>query len=73
MANKSDIKPGITSTEDVRTCFNELACSCDNTDVIEVLKKIMFESVSLDIIGRPGMTILEPFCRRPQELAGLAI
>ena len=47
---KGDIKPGKITTEEVRTCFNELACSCDNSEVIETLKKIMFESVSPDII-----------------------
>jgi len=40
-ARKEDIKPGKITTEEVRTCFNELACSCDNTEVIEILKKIM--------------------------------
>jgi len=49
-ARKEDIKPGKITTEEVRTCFNELACSCDNTEVIEILKKIMYESVSPDII-----------------------
>lgn len=49
-AKKEDIKPGKITTEEVRTCFNELACSCDNTEVIDTLKKIMFESVSPDII-----------------------
>lgn len=45
-----EIKPGKITTEEVRKCFNDLACSCRDTKVIEVLKKIMFESVSLDII-----------------------
>jgi hypothetical protein len=27
-----------------------LACSCDNTEVIQILKKILFEVVSPDII-----------------------
>jgi len=49
-ARREDIKPGKITTEEVRTCFNELACSCDNSEVIETLKKIMFESVSPDII-----------------------
>ena len=47
---KEDIKPGKITTEEVRTCFNELACSWDKTEVIEVLKRIMYESVSPDII-----------------------
>ena len=45
-----EIKPGKITTEEVRKCFNDLACSCRDTKVIEVLKKIMFESVSPDII-----------------------
>lgn len=49
-ARKEDIKPGKITTEEVRTCFNELACSCDNTEVIEILKRIMYDSVSPDII-----------------------
>jgi hypothetical protein len=49
-AKKGDIKPGKITTEEVRTCFNELACSCDKTEVIETLKKIISESVSTDII-----------------------
>tara|TARA_R110002096_G_scaffold251155_5_gene443879 strand:+ start:1466 stop:1969 length:504 start_codon:yes stop_codon:yes gene_type:complete len=49
-AKKEDIKPGKITTEEVRTCFNELAASCSNSDVIDILKKIMYESVSPDII-----------------------
>lgn len=49
-ANKEQIKPGKIITEEVRTCFNELACSCDYTEVIKTLKKIMFEPVLPDII-----------------------
>jgi len=45
-----DIKPGKITTEEVRKCFNDLACSCQETKVIDLLKKIMFESVSPDII-----------------------
>lgn len=45
-----EIKPGKITTEEARKCFNDLACSCRDTKVIEVLKKIMFESVSLEII-----------------------
>ncbi|WP_461643273.1 hypothetical protein [Labilibaculum euxinus] len=47
---KEDIKPGKATTEEVRTCFNELAASCINSEVIDILKKMMFESVSPDII-----------------------
>lgn len=45
-----DIKPGKVTTEEVRKCFNDLACSCRETKVIDLLKKVMFESVSPDII-----------------------
>jgi uncharacterized protein YxjI len=45
-----EIKPGKISTEEVRKCFNDLACSCREATVIDLLKKIMFESVSPDII-----------------------
>ncbi len=45
-----EIKPGKITTEEVRKCFNDLACSSRDTKVIELLKKIMFESVSPDII-----------------------
>jgi len=48
---KEDIKPGKVTTEEVRTCFNELACTCDKTEVIETLKKIIKgNGVSPDII-----------------------
>lgn len=45
-----DIKPGKITTEEVRKCFNELACSCKETTVIDLLKKILYGSVSPDII-----------------------
>jgi len=47
---EGEIKPGKITTEEVRKCFNDLACSCRDTKVIEILKKIMFESVSPDVI-----------------------
>ncbi|KRB54320.1 hypothetical protein [Flavobacterium sp. Root186] len=47
---EGDIKPGKITTEEVRKCFNDLACSCKDTIVIDLLKKIMFDSVSPDII-----------------------
>ena len=47
---EGDIKPGKVSTEEVRKCFNDLACSCNDTNVIFILKKIMYDSVSPDII-----------------------
>lgn len=50
-ADKSSIKPGKITTEEVRSCFNELACTCDKADVIEILKKILFaDAVRPDII-----------------------
>ena len=48
--NEGDIKPGKITTEEVRKCFNELACSCNEPIVIDILKKIMYGSVSPDII-----------------------
>ena len=47
---EGDIKPGKITTEEVRKCFNELACSCEESKVIDILKKIMYEPVSPDII-----------------------
>ena len=47
---KGDIKPGKLTTEEVRKCFNDLACACQGTQVIDILKKIIYESVSPDII-----------------------
>lgn len=43
---KGDITPQNESTESVRACFNELACTCDGPEVIRGLKKIMFEQVT---------------------------
>jgi hypothetical protein len=47
---QEDIKPSKVTTEEVRTCFNELACTCEKTEVIEILKKILLQPVSPDII-----------------------
>ena len=47
---KSDITPQHESIETIRGCFNELACTCEKPDVINALKKIMFEQVSPDEI-----------------------
>jgi len=44
--NRGDIEPQYTTIEDARSCFNELACTCDTPDVIEELKKIMFGTVT---------------------------
>jgi len=43
---KEEIKPQFESIENIRACFNELACTCDGPDVLNGLKKIMFESVT---------------------------
>ena len=45
-----DILPTEVTTEEVRQCFNELACSCDSTEVIDVLKRILFDSIRPDVI-----------------------
>ena len=47
---KGAITPQHESVDAVRACFNELACTCDKPDVINNLKRIMFESVSPDAI-----------------------
>ncbi len=45
-----DIKPTKITTEAVRKCLNDLACSCEHSEVIEVLKKIIRGGVSPDSI-----------------------
>jgi hypothetical protein len=47
---KGDIMPQYASIESIRSCFNELACTCDGPEVINQLKKIMFDKVSPDAI-----------------------
>jgi hypothetical protein len=47
---KGDISPQYETIENARSCFNELACTCDEPDVINALKKIMFENPSPDSI-----------------------
>ena len=49
-AKSEDILPTPITTEEVRQCFNELACTCDKTEVIEILKKILHSQVRPDII-----------------------
>lgn len=44
------IVPQQQSIEFARSCFNELACTCEGPEVIEQLKKIMFENGSVDLI-----------------------
>ena len=47
---KGAITPQYENIENARSCFNELACTCDEPDVINALKKIMFENPSIDSI-----------------------
>jgi hypothetical protein len=47
---EGEIKPTKVTTEEVRKCINDLACACTNSEVLEVLKKIMFGSNTPDII-----------------------
>jgi len=47
---KGDISPQYENIENARSCFNELACTCDGPDVINELKKIMFDEPSPDAI-----------------------
>lgn len=47
---EEDMKQQKITTEKVRKCFNDLACSCDDTKVIDLLKKIVIGNVSHDII-----------------------
>ena len=48
--SKADIVPQQESIESARSCFNELACTCESADVIDQLKVILFDSVSPDAI-----------------------
>lgn len=48
--NKGNILPQYESIENARSCFNELACTCEGPEVINALKKIMFDRVSPDAI-----------------------
>jgi hypothetical protein len=48
--SQEDIVPQQESIESARSCFNELACTCENSEVIDQLKVILFENVSPDAI-----------------------
>jgi len=37
-------------TVDVRRCYNKLACSCNNEEILILFKKIFFDKVTIDII-----------------------
>jgi hypothetical protein len=43
-------KAPLNTTADVRTCINKLNCSCENPEVLRLLKVILFDSYSPDII-----------------------
>ena len=47
---EGEITPQYESVEEVRACFNELACTCNKPNVLNALKRIMFESVAPDAI-----------------------
>lgn len=47
---KGDITPQCESVENVRACFNELACTCASSEVLDQLKKILCESPPPDAI-----------------------
>lgn len=49
-ANEDDIIKEEVDTADARKCFNLLSCTCDDKKVLDVFKKILFGSVSPDII-----------------------
>lgn len=38
--------PQFESTEAIRACFNDLACTCDGPEVINGLKRIMFDNIT---------------------------
>ncbi|MEN6668908.1 hypothetical protein AAJP47_00855 [Psychrobacter sp. B38] len=48
--SEGDMTPQRESIESARSCFNELACTCEGSEVIQQLKKIMFENGTLDSI-----------------------
>jgi len=47
---EGDLKPQQESIESARACFNELACTCDGSEVIDQLKVILFDNVTPDAI-----------------------
>lgn len=47
---KEDIAPQYESIANARSCFNELACTCEKPDVLEKLKEIISGGVSPDAI-----------------------
>jgi hypothetical protein len=45
-----DMTPQFLSIDNVRSCINELACACESPDVLDQLKRVMYEPVSPDAI-----------------------
>lgn len=48
--SEGNMTPQRESIESARSCFNELACTCEGSEVIEQLKKIMFKDGTIDSI-----------------------
>ncbi|MGP9690381.1 hypothetical protein ACT3S4_00965 [Psychrobacter sp. AOP30-A2-5] len=48
--SEGDMTPQRESIESARSCFNELACTCEGSEVIKELKKIVQGSISPDSI-----------------------
>jgi len=44
------IQPQTMSLEEARACIDELACTCESSNVLDTLKNILFNSVSPDSI-----------------------
>lgn len=44
------IEPQYETTEKVRSCLNELACTCESPEVLNQLKVILYDSVTPDAI-----------------------
>jgi hypothetical protein len=47
---EEDIKREDVSTEEARKCFNTLACTCQNANVLDAFKQILFGNVGPDSI-----------------------
>jgi hypothetical protein len=47
---KEKIKPQFETVESARACYNELACTCESSDVLDQLKVIVAGAVSPDAI-----------------------
>ncbi len=49
-AKSKDILKQYITIEEARMCVDEIACSCDSSEVLDVLKEILFGSVTPDKI-----------------------